>query len=1529
MKNLLYILLVLPLVIVGQSTDQNYVKNTIYTKEYSISETATPSNIPENHKIETVTYYDGLGRPIQSVNQRAGGNKEDIISYFEYDNLGRQIKEYLPYAEITNNGDFRSDAFNGIASFYNTSKYENTLNPFAEKFVESSPLNRVFEQAAPGEDWKMANNHTIKLDYQTNSTNEVLMFDVKFTNDDFENPELLYIQNYLQNSLLKNIVKDENWVVSDGTNRTKEEFKDKLGRVVLSRAYADINGVSTSHDTYYIYDDFGNLSFVIPPLAVDRILDSNNDVIAVELDNLCYQYKYDERNRIVEKKIPGKGWEFIIYDNLNRPVLTQDALLRSYGQWLFTKYDALNRIAYTGVLNDVDSRINMQDRAYTDSAINHESRISSPILIDGTESYYSNSAFPNENGALDILTVNYYDDYSWSPTAGIEASYNFTNVSPAQNVRVTASAGIAKINGSDNLYDSGFLTESEIQGDGYIQYTINEDDKRAIIGLSNITIDTNEDYLEEDYTSIDHAILTGTSTKKVYIYEEGVSITPPTTYANNGDVFKIERLGSQIVYKKNGDIFYVSSSESIGVLKGDGSLRNIGTAATSIHIGHSAFGQELNNNVIGLLTGSFAKELPSFTENSGSIWETSSTFYYDEKGSSIQMNHTITSLSTSEVITSKLGFDGKVLEAHSTHIKDDGIPAFETTNNVIVTEDLFLYDHANRLLEHQKQINSGGTETIVLNEYDELGQLSRKNVGGTIPNLSTYNNHSPVEISITNNTITKQTGGSSWNHGVSTVETISSDGIVRVKINQTGRTLKFGLNDSSVSASSTIDFAISLQFNGKVRIYEGSTNLGDKSTYLPNDVFSVKRTGTKIEYIKNNEVFYTSLATSVSTSLRGDIYFYHEDSSIQNFVVINSGMGLQNVDYAYNIRGWLKNINEDAISDNDLFNFTLMYNNPTSGTALFNGNISQTSWNTLNTDKSIKTYTYEYDALNRIISGESNDDKFNLVFTGYDKNGNILELKRNGHIVLNPDLAVPADFGVMDNLNYSYTGNQLTKVDDLGNSTYGFKDGVNTGDDYSYDVNGNMKKDKNKGITDIQYNHLNLPTQVTFYDNDINIPGAGIIAFRYDANGVKINKGESYPNLSETVNGQGYSGSFIYSKSSGNAPYVLQSFNHSEGYIEPERDPISQTIIGFDYIYQYKDHLGNVRLSYSDADNNGTIAQSEIIEESNYYPFGLKQKGYNNIVTSTNIAQKFKFNGKEFEESLGYNMYEMDMRSYDPTIARWTSIDPVTHHSMSTYNAFDNNPVYWADPSGADSQYSDKVAWIIGVGNDMYETTTTQTLKNKLTTMYSDGSSYTSTLSSESKDVHTVTHQAGEDISNEMKVALGTIISNVVDVVNEIHDRKAYNAALKSVSNDQNFIKENIKLWYDGIDISQISYDIKNYLKWWSLDPALGASFDLDPKTMKVVKGSIHYTIGKSTYLTISKNATNLRLRNGNGRIGDNPNTPNVVDHFNDNIITTTYPYGMHFTGGFISWRTNEARQNYLDFWKNRIEFHKNEISKK
>src|SRR5690606_4604527 len=168
----------------------------------------------------------------------------------------------------------------------------------------------------------------------------------------------------------------------------------------------------------------------------------------------------------------------------------------------------------------------------------------------------------------------------------------------------------------------------------------------------------------------------------------------------------------------------------------------------------------------------------------------------------------------------------------------------------------------------------------------------------------------------------------------------------------------------------------------------------------------------------------------------------------------------------------------------------------------------------------------------------------------------------------------------------SDTSNKLVKVEDSSGSTEGFKNGSNTAVEYEYDANGNMVSDANKGITAITYNHLNLAAQVTF--------ASGNIQYIYSANGTKLKKEVSTG--TETL----YAGNYIYEGTTGNAQ--LQFFNHPEGYVMPK--DVNNYSAGFDYVYQYRDHLGNIRLSYTDANGDGSVGTSEIVKESNYYPFG-------------------------------------------------------------------------------------------------------------------------------------------------------------------------------------------------------------------------------------------------------------------------------------------------------------------------------------
>ncbi len=135
-------------------------------------------------------------------------------------------------------------------------------------------------------------------------------------------------------------------------------------------------------------------------------------------------------------------------------------------------------------------------------------------------------------------------------------------------------------------------------------------------------------------------------------------------------------------------------------------------------------------------------------------------------------------------------------------------------------------------------------------------------------------------------------------------------------------------------------------------------------------------------------------------------------------------------------------------------------------------------------------------------------------------------------------------------------------------------------------------------------------------------------------------------------------------------------FNHAEGYIEPDGSG------GYDYIYQYKDHLGNIRLAYH---NSGTSSSPtlQIREENNYYPFGLKHKGYNDAQGAWR-NHKFGFGGKEEQEELGLEWVDITARNYDPALGRWFSMDVLAefYALASPYNYSINNPIKFTDPDG-------------------------------------------------------------------------------------------------------------------------------------------------------------------------------------------------------------------------------------------------------
>ncbi len=385
----------------------------------------------------------------------------------------------------------------------------------------------------------------------------------------------------------------------------------------------------------------------------------------------------------------------------------------------------------------------------------------------------------------------------------------------------------------------------------------------------------------------------------------------------------------------------------------------------------------------------------------------------------------------------------------------------------------------------------------------------------------------------------------------------------------------------------------------------------------------------------------------------------------------SSNIALQDISYTYNIRGWMKEVNDVEHLGNSLFAYKLNYNDPlegngiTNASRLYNGNIAQSIWKSQH-DNIKQSYVYNYDALNQLkdasyLSGNTlarpPNGRLEVHNINYDANGNISGLSRYGlNGVGNSGSTSNKPHDVL-NYNYEADSNVLLSVTDTGDKTKGFVDGNASGNDYVYDKNGNLIKDLNKGISEIEYNYLDLVQKITFTNGKS-------ISFTYDASGRKLSK--VYVSGGNTTKTE-YLGGFQYQQNE------LQFFPTAEGYASKEAGNT------FKYNYVYADHLGNNRLSYSDTNNDGSISTNEILSNSNYYPMGGILEGDFNSAIASNY--NYKFQGKELQLDNNVRLFDFGSRMYDPTLGRWFNTDPQNQYN-SPYVALGNNYIITVDPDG-------------------------------------------------------------------------------------------------------------------------------------------------------------------------------------------------------------------------------------------------------
>jgi RHS repeat-associated protein len=716
------------------------------------------------------------------------------------------------------------------------------------------------------------------------------------------------------------------------------------------------------------------------------------------LQNLAFQYQYDDRDRMIAKKVPGSDWVYMIYDARDRVVMTQDANQRSNSkkEWSFTKYDVLNRPILTGIttVDSVLTQAKMQRRVnvfYSGGGSYYETFTGTGIIHG-----YGNTSYPQESNANNYLTVSYYDNYNFKTSWGTAYNYGTDNLSAtAYTVTYTQpTSEFTSVIGQATGSKVKVLDGGSTGGYTWLKTVNYYDDKYRVVQTVSDNYKSGEDRISNLYD------FTGKVLKNKTTHVER-----DVTWK---DLVGVAQIGNKLI-KTNASNAWNSGAASVQQLPAGqdgylemvvsevvGNRRMVGLASTNTDSNYPSinYALYLNTNTLQIYEGGQPKSIPATSLAPGDllkIQRTGNTVSYYKNAALIY-----TSLNSSNTL---LMADVSLYDYNANPNATTSVVGVRTsfsTTQTSITRSLE-YDHAGRLLKTYHQIGTGSNVLLAQNEYNELGQLVDKKV------------HS-----------------------------------------------------------------------------------------------------------------------------------------------ISGAAAQQSVDYRYNIRGWLTSMNNASVNINsanndestDYFGFELGYNNDigTTNVAMFNGNISGMKWSNnmgLSTVKE-KNYNYSYDPLNRITGAAykvkttawaaAANNGFSESNYTYDLNGNIKTLLRydeNGST------------RVMDNLTYDYgtgttQGNQLKNVTDAGSIYKGFADQVVSGtNDYTYDGNGNMTTDQNKGITSaITYNFLNLPEKVGKGGNEIQ--------YIYDATGRKL---AQVTNMSGVQKQSDYAGEFQYEND------MLQSIQHEEGRV--------------------------------------------------------------------------------------------------------------------------------------------------------------------------------------------------------------------------------------------------------------------------------------------------------------------------------------------------------------------------------------------
>ncbi|MBV4360612.1 DUF6443 domain-containing protein [Pinibacter aurantiacus] len=1224
----------------GTTIPINFIRTWTSQQPYKNTLDVVDINRKPNEVVQTTQYADGLGRPLQAVvkqgSQVTGNPAQDVVVPVCYDAFGKESLKYLPYVSTGTDGSLKHDPFTEQKSFYNTllSGQGETFY-YSQTNFEASPLNRVQKLLAPGNSW-VGNDKGVEVKYWFNTTaDSVRIWEVtNATNNTGTFGTYSGTNQYNANELFKNVTVDE-------SGKQTITFKDKKGHVVLTKVQytgtadegAGINGHGWIY-TYYIYDRLNNLRCIIQPEGVNALITSNYQLTTTILNEQCFRYEYDARNRMIMKKAPGAVEVYMIYDERERLVMTQDANMRKDSKWQAILYDVLNRplltgfINYTGSFASLQALVKTQTQTQTETplqiqtgtttvpvsadlvlntpGVSGDKQATNSIVLD--DNFTSADEFVAEIVAagtvgsggtttaikaniscnplppattLDVLTQIHYDDYSELPTGLTASVLPYTNTGFIGSYN-TAPDYAQEIKASDKT--KGFVTWTRTRVLGTDQFISNAnlyDDKGRLIQVQSLNATGGKDVVTAQYNWAGKPLRSLQKIDKGGANAQSIELLTTHAYDDLGRVASVKKKVTKAGVVDAEKIIVQNEYDALGQLKKE-------TLAPEYNSNTGLESLTYDYNIRGWLLGANR----DYIKNANS---TANYFGYD------------------------LGYD--------------------KTNTIIPSESYTAQFNGNIAGTIWKTKGSGELRKYDFT-YDAVSRLTGAAFGQYTG--SNFDNNGKVNYSVSN--LSYDANGNIITMNQMGLKGTSSDFIDKLAYHYIPGTNKLlEVIDAKNDANSSLgDFKYNAK-SGKDYDYDDNGNLTqdlNKSINAKGIVYNHLNLPQKIKTAKGTVEYVYDAAgnklkkivtegTMVKTTLYLDgavfqndtlQFIAHEEGRIR--ITRNPQLNTQNFTFDYFLRDYLGNVRM-VLTDEQQTN----------------------GYNPITFEDANKTYEQNYyDKADVGVTARP------PAFGDEATNGKQVQLlrKTTQSVGVGKLIKVMAGDKINAKVDY-YTPDVVTDNSNANglNSALG-----SLGNLIDNGAAGAVLKGTGTAIT-------NGLTAAGFIGNLLN-----------DQN-----------NTNASENPKAYLNVLFFDEQFN---YVSQNSGFSQIGVKGSKDQrvlSNKEAAKNGWAYVYVNNESN-NLVYFD---NFQVSQERgrILEENHYYPYGLTMAGISSKAASFGGAEnKYKYNGIEQNNDFDINMYDAYYRSLDPQTGRFWQQDPRLGMSISSYAAMQDNPVFYADPLG-------------------------------------------------------------------------------------------------------------------------------------------------------------------------------------------------------------------------------------------------------